>query len=165
MNKPKNMEKNNYRLMSIYEVRQCSSSRLKSNFMLKYYSQYGTETIYGDVINNDQNEFWLSNNDDNPFILNTDNPDIICEMLDNDEYRFSVYIQEDVEISTVRDNIMSDEYYTPYCGSFTCNLRSPRTNWSGKQKQFTCKCGWSSNFPQNFIKRYISKYDKNKKSI
>lgn len=59
-----------------------------------------------------------------------------------------------MEESTVRINLMNDENYTPYCGNWHCKYQSPRTNWDKEKSQFTCKCGWVSEFPADFIKRY-----------
>lgn len=62
-----------------------------------------------------------------------------------------------MENSIVRKNLMADKNYTPYCGSERCHLLMPRTNFNGQQ--FTCKCGWVSTFPQDFIKRYKEKHN------
>ena len=70
------------------------------------------------------------------------------------------------EDSIVRENLMTKEGYTGYCGSKLCAARTPtspdrwpRTKWNGEQ--FVCpKCGWTSQFPEDFIKRYKAKWNK-----
>ena len=32
--------------------------------------------------------------------------------------------------------------------------------WGSDKKQFTCKCGWVSQFPNDFIDRYVKKWGK-----
>lgn len=53
----------------------------------------------------------------------------------------------------IRNNLMTQKGYTPYCGSNgRCSM--PRTEFNGKQ--FVCKqCGWVSEFPESFIKQYV----------
>lgn len=70
------------------------------------------------------------------------------------------------EISIVRENLMTEEGYTGYCGSNIsaferggCN--NPRTQWIPKLNQFKCpNCGWTSQFPKDFIERYKLKWSK-----
>lgn len=57
------------------------------------------------------------------------------------------------EINIVRENLLSRPGYSPYCGKDKCRYRWPRTDWDGRQ--FTCKCGWRSEFPREFIERYL----------
>jgi hypothetical protein len=59
-------------------------------------------------------------------------------------------------MSIVRDNLMTKEHYTPYCGDNAgCYL--PRTYFDGEQ--FVCgHCGWKSEFPKNFIDSYRLKW-------
>ena len=58
--------------------------------------------------------------------------------------------------SLVRNNLMKEQYYTPYCGSDNCSYGMPRTKWfSG---QFMCSCGWKSEFDAAFIKEYRKKW-------
>lgn len=64
------------------------------------------------------------------------------------------------EETVVRNNLMTDLNYTPYCGGHKCNYRSPRSVWNSYKKQFTCKCGWVSQFPDEFIDRYVKKWGK-----
>jgi len=59
-------------------------------------------------------------------------------------------------ISIVRRNLMKDEGYAPYCGEPKCHLLWPRTVFNSKQ--FTCSCGWKSDFPKDFIKQYKEKW-------
>jgi len=70
------------------------------------------------------------------------------------------------EESIVRENMMEDKYYAPYCGSVfpshpnykTCS--SPRTRWNEEHSQVKCpECGWVSEFPEDFIDRYKAKHD------
>ena len=35
--------------------------------------------------------------------------------------------------SVVRNNLMSEKYYTPYCGSGECSYGKPRTKWMNGQ--------------------------------
>lgn len=55
-------------------------------------------------------------------------------------------------MSIVRDNLMKEKYYTPYCGGEDCIIM-PRTHFNGEQ--FQCRsCRWVSNFDDDFIRRY-----------
>jgi hypothetical protein len=66
------------------------------------------------------------------------------------------------EETIVRQNLMDDPNYRPYCGSnnwtgskLECN--NPRTIWT--DNQFKCpNCGWVSQFPKDFIDRYKQKH-------
>ena len=68
------------------------------------------------------------------------------------------------EENVVRENLMNEKAYSPYCGDEECKPRTtssperwPRTKFNGKQ--FYCpKCGWVSNFPEDFIQRYIVRW-------
>ena len=69
------------------------------------------------------------------------------------------------EISIVRENLMTQRGYAPYCGSVfpghpnyhSCS--SPRTQWNMNLSQLKCpECGWVSEFPEEFITRYKSKW-------
>jgi hypothetical protein len=66
------------------------------------------------------------------------------------------------EITIVRENLMNEKGYSPYCGNdLSRNTKggcdNPRTKFNGEQ--FVCpKCGWLSKFPQEFIKRYKEKW-------
>jgi len=65
------------------------------------------------------------------------------------------------EISIVRNNLMTREGYTGYCGAYMdCSTGMPRTTWNPKLGQFTCTCGWVSAYPSDFITRYRKKWDK-----
>lgn len=62
-------------------------------------------------------------------------------------------------MSTVRENLMKQPGYAPYCGGAmekgsTCSM--PRTSWDGEQ--FKCSCGWRSQFPADFIAEYKAKW-------
>lgn len=63
-----------------------------------------------------------------------------------------------MEESVVRINLMNDENYNPYCGNWNCKYNSPRAKWSKEKSQFTCGCGWVSEFPADFINRYKAKW-------
>lgn len=62
------------------------------------------------------------------------------------------------ENSIVRENLMTREGYTPYCGNNISRDKpggcdNPRTKFDGQQ--FVCpKCGLRTVFPDDFIKRY-----------
>jgi hypothetical protein len=64
------------------------------------------------------------------------------------------------ENSIVRENLMTREGYSPYCGNmFDGCKHAPRTSFNGKQ--FECPdCGWVSEFPQDFIDKYKLKWNK-----
>jgi hypothetical protein len=62
----------------------------------------------------------------------------------------------ELEDSLVRQNLMDRPGYTPYCGADTCRVMWPRTRWDGAQ--FRCSCGWRSQFPADFIERYVAKH-------
>ena len=68
-----------------------------------------------------------------------------------------------IEISTVRENLMNEPHYSPYCGSNIPRFEkggcdNPRTNFNGSQ--FVCPhCGFVSKFPDDFIIRYKSKWN------
>lgn len=80
--------------------------------------------------------------------------------------RFGKHIEYDNEgyPSTVRSNMMNDITYRGYCGNSWneqkrkgCDM--PRTKWDAELKQFKCpKCGWVSQYPDDFIKRYINQH-------
>jgi len=56
----------------------------------------------------------------------------------------------------VRKNLMEQKGYSPYCGNIHCWKNNPRTTFNGKQ--FYCKCGWISTFPESFIDKYKKKW-------
>jgi len=67
------------------------------------------------------------------------------------------------EETIVRENLMVVPNYTGYCGNniprgWPKGCDNPRTIWNGSQ--FRCpKCGWVSQFPQDFIERYKQKWN------
>jgi hypothetical protein len=67
-----------------------------------------------------------------------------------------------MENSIVRDNLMTQEGYSPYCSNnkarrTTGGCDNPRTKFNGEQ--FVCPhCGWVSQFPKDFIDRYINRW-------
>jgi len=62
-------------------------------------------------------------------------------------------------VSIVRDNLMTQPGYTPYCGG-QCKIM-PRTVFDGEQFNCPC-CGWRSAFEPEFIAQYKTKWEKNK---
>lgn len=66
------------------------------------------------------------------------------------------------EETIVRENLMTRPGYTGYCGAERCQYRWPRTTYQPKLEQFTCSCGWVSQFPEDFIERYKTKWNLNK---
>jgi anaerobic ribonucleoside-triphosphate reductase len=70
-----------------------------------------------------------------------------------------------IEETIVRENLMTREGYSGYCGDDKCLPRTsysverwPRTEFNGEQ--FRCpKCEWLSNFPESFITRYKEKWN------
>lgn len=56
-------------------------------------------------------------------------------------------------MSIVRENMLKQLGYVPYCGSDSCTiLHWPRATFNGAQ--FVCRCGWVSKFEPEFIERY-----------
>ena len=64
------------------------------------------------------------------------------------------------EKTIVRDNLMTQKDYSPYCGNDICKYCMPRTRWHSEKEQFICNCGWVSEFPLDFIERYKKKWHK-----
>jgi hypothetical protein len=68
------------------------------------------------------------------------------------------------ELTVVRENLMTIPDYTGYCGNNISSFdkggcHNPRTKWNGSQ--FICpECGWISQYPDDFIKRYKEKWNK-----
>ena len=59
-------------------------------------------------------------------------------------------------MSLIRDNLMTREGYSPYCGNDDC-MTCPRTIFNGEQ--FICPhCGWVSKLPADFIAEYKAKW-------
>ena len=62
------------------------------------------------------------------------------------------------ETTLIRENLMNEKGYSPYCGNNVSRYAeggcsNPRTSFNGEQ--FVChECGWISQFPADFIKRY-----------
>lgn len=55
-------------------------------------------------------------------------------------------------MSVIRDNLLSQPGYSPYCGNWDCDM--PRTFWNGTQ--FECPaCQWKSAFDDAFIQKYL----------
>lgn len=52
---------------------------------------------------------------------------------------------------------MTKKGYTPYCGNDECK-NMPRTRFNGEQFRCPC-CGWTSQFPKEFIKQYKQKWN------
>ena len=64
-------------------------------------------------------------------------------------------------MSLIRDNLMKEPGYSPYCGSDSCWVGLMRTKFDGEQ--FVCRCGWRSQFPADFIAEYKAKWGIEKK--
>lgn len=62
------------------------------------------------------------------------------------------------EKTIVRENLMTQKGYSPYCGADDCDHSNPRTVYSRQIHQFRCICGWVSQFPKDFIERYEQKW-------
>lgn len=63
-------------------------------------------------------------------------------------------------MSIIRENLMTIEGYTPYCGDLCSTM--PRTKFNGTQ--FYCpNCNWRSSFPEEFIQKYKTKWIKGEK--
>lgn len=61
-------------------------------------------------------------------------------------------------MSIVRDNLMTQPHYSPYCGQMDKRCSMPRTKFNGRQ--FVCpECGWVSQFDAEFIAAYKKKWD------
>lgn len=60
-------------------------------------------------------------------------------------------------MSIVRDNLMNERGYTPYCGAEKCDLHWPRTRFNGSQ--FACRCGFETTFEPEFIAAYKAKWN------
>lgn len=59
--------------------------------------------------------------------------------------------------TTVRNNLIYEKGYTPYCGlQGKCYYNWPRTTFTGEQ--FKCKCGFETRFEKAFITEYKAKW-------
>lgn len=65
------------------------------------------------------------------------------------------------ESTIVRMNLMENKDYSPYCGNCFCPYMAPRTKQNKETFQFHCKCGFVTEFPQDFIDRYKAKHNLN----
>ena len=69
------------------------------------------------------------------------------------------------ENTVIRENLMTQEGYSPYCGSdiprdFVNGCDNPRTKYNSKLNQFVCPhCGFTTRFAPDFIKRYKEKWN------
>lgn len=61
-------------------------------------------------------------------------------------------------MSLIRDNLMTREGYSPYCGNDSCKVM-PRTKFNGEQFECPC-CPWVSQFDEAFITNYKLKWNK-----
>ena len=61
------------------------------------------------------------------------------------------------EKTLIRQNLMTREGYSPYCGNALCSAGMPRTKF--KNGQFRCSCGWASQFEDSFIQRYLKQWN------
>lgn len=62
------------------------------------------------------------------------------------------YLLGEKNMSVVRHNLLTNKGYASYCGNAQCHHGMPRTVFNGKQ--FSCKCGWTSQFPEEFMEQY-----------
>jgi len=68
------------------------------------------------------------------------------------------------EISIVRENLMTQVHYSPYCGnqisrSAKGGCDNPRTHWDKDKNQFVCpRCKYTTEFPIDFIIRYKKRW-------
>jgi len=63
-----------------------------------------------------------------------------------------------MEKTTVRQNMMKDEKYRPYCGNDKCSGRWPRMR-KLENYNFKCpSCGFETKFEDDFFKRYVEKW-------
>lgn len=67
------------------------------------------------------------------------------------------YLTPEGQYSLIRENLMTQKGYSPYCGSDKCLYSMPRTVFNGEQ--FACKCGWRSQFDEKFIGVYKKHWD------
>jgi hypothetical protein len=58
-------------------------------------------------------------------------------------------------MSIVRENLMKQKGYPPYCGNRCKEM--PRTRFNGDQFECGC-CGWKTSFPIEFIDEYKRKW-------
>lgn len=67
-----------------------------------------------------------------------------------------------MENTIVRNNLMERDGYAPYCGENYHKCRTmPRTKWDKDLNQFKCpNCGFVTEFPEDFIKRYKERWGK-----
>lgn len=61
------------------------------------------------------------------------------------------------ELSVVRQNLLTQRGYAPYCGNEKCPRHWPRTEY--RFGQFECACGWRSEFEPTFIEK-VQKFNK-----
>ena len=66
-----------------------------------------------------------------------------------------------MEKTIIRENLMNQKDYTPYCGDELCKYHMPRVKWNKGRDQFICSCGWVSSIDIEFIERYKKKWNIN----
>jgi hypothetical protein len=59
-------------------------------------------------------------------------------------------------VNVVRQNLLTQAGYAPYCGAQDCAHDWPRARWDGDQ--FQCDCGWRSALPASFVAEYRAKW-------
>lgn len=62
------------------------------------------------------------------------------------------------ELTIVRENLMNELGYSGYCGAERCPYHWPRTIYLKGYGQWRCACGWQSEYPEDFLKRYRKKW-------
>lgn len=63
--------------------------------------------------------------------------------------------------TTVRNNLLNDANYKPYCGNFKCNTM-PRAEKIGLCVYKCPSCGWVSNLSELFINHFVEHHGGNK---
>lgn len=63
-----------------------------------------------------------------------------------------------IVLSLIKNNLMTRDGYSPYCGAEHCFGHWPRSIFNGEQ--FACPhCDWVSRFPESFIQEYKTKWN------
>ncbi len=64
-----------------------------------------------------------------------------------------------MEETIVRQNLIENKDYLPYCGNNLYKCTNPRTVKTGLLILKCPECGWESEFPEDFVKRYKEKHN------
>lgn len=61
--------------------------------------------------------------------------------------------------SLIRNNLMYQKDYAPYCGNAYPVCHNPRAHWDEEEKSHKCTtCGWKPTFDQAFYQEYKAKW-------